>query len=156
MTDYDKIEFISKTITELLTTGGISARVNYEDSLSKGLVFNISSRDSNLLIGQQGANLYALEIIIHAIVAKHFSGDEAEPIRFSLDVNDYKRKREGYLKLLAKEAVEKLKHTGKPLTLVPMPKYERKFIHTYIQEQFPHVTTESIGNDPYRKIKLSF
>jgi spoIIIJ-associated protein len=154
MTDYDKIEFISKTITELLSTGGIPARVDYEDSLTRGLVFNISSRDSSILIGHQGANLYALEVIVHAIVAKHFSGSE-NPVWFSVDINEYKKKREWHLKQLAKEAVDHLKKTGKPLTLSPMPKYERKFIHTYIQEQFPHVTTESVGVDPQRKIKLS-
>lgn len=154
MTDYDKIEFISTAITNLLAAGGIIARVDYEDSLSKGLVFNISSRDAKMLIGHQGANLYALEHLVHAIVAKHFSGQEELPY-YSIDVDEYKQKREWYLKQLAKEAIEKIKQTGRPLTLTPMPKYERKFIHTYIQEQFPHVTTESVGEDPYRKIKLS-
>ncbi len=154
MTDYDKIEFISTTITNLLSAGGITARVDYEDSLVKGLVFNISSRDAKMLIGHQGATLHSLEHIIHSIVAKHFAGQD-NPIYFSIDVDEYKRKREWYLKQLAKEAIERLKHTGKPLTLTPMPNYERKFIHTYIQEQFPHVTSESIGDEPYRKIKLS-
>ncbi len=154
MTDYDKIEFITATITNLLAAGGITARVDYEDSLVKGLVFNVSSRDAKILIGHQGTTLHALEHLVHSIVAKHFAG-QGDPIYFSVDVDEYKRKREWYLKQLAKEAVEQLKRTGRPLTLAPMPNYERKFIHTYIQEQFPHVTSESIGNDPNRKIKLS-
>ena len=154
MTDYDKIEFISRMITDLLAAGGISARVDYEDSLSKGLVFNISTRDAKILIGHQGSTLHSLEHLIHSIIAKHFAGQENPPY-FSIDVDEYKRKREWYLKQTAKEAIEQLKRTGRPLTLTPMPNYERKFIHTYIQEQFPHVTSESIGEEPYRKVKLS-
>ncbi|MDQ3018848.1 MAG: hypothetical protein M3Q64_03190 [bacterium] len=154
MTDYNHIALISKTIIDLLSAGGISVRVDYEDSLAKGLVFNISSPDAKLLIGRQGSALYSLEHLVHAIVAKQFAGQETT-IRYSIDVDEYKKKREWYLKQLAKEAVEKLKREGKPLTLTPMPKYERKFIHMYIQEQFPHVTTESVGNDPFRKIKMT-
>lgn len=154
MTNYDNIEFISQTITNLLLSAGIQSRVEYEDSLSRGLIFNIASPDSNLLIGSQGTSLHALEIIVHAIVAKHFSNSE-QSVYFSLDVNDYKRKREWFLKQMAKDAVDKIKQTGNSVILSSMPKYERKFIHLYIQEQFPHITTESVGIDPNRKIKLS-
>jgi spoIIIJ-associated protein len=153
MADHETIEYIQKAIADLLAATSVQARVEYEDSLSRGLIFNVRSRDAKLLIGHQGSTLHALELLCHAIVNKHFAGQE--PVRFSIDVDDYKRNREYNIKQQVKEAVQRIKISGQPVTLPPMPKYERKFVHTYIGEQFPHITTESIGEDPNRKIKLS-
>lgn len=154
MTDYNTIDYIMKIVSGVLAAAGIKARVSYEDSLSRGLVFNISSPDSKLLIGHQGVTLRSLELLVHAIVSKHFAGSEQQ-VHFSLDVNEYKRRREYQIKQIVKAAVDKLKYSTKPILLAPMLKYERKFVHTYIQEQFPHVTTESVGEDPNRRIKLT-
>jgi spoIIIJ-associated protein len=156
MADYQTIEQIQATIREVLERAGIQARVEYEDSLVSGLVFNIFTRDAKLLIGHQGGTLHSLEHIIHAIIAKQQSSLPLEQrVFFSIDVDDYKRNRQYHLKQMIKELVSDMKRSGKPTTLPPMPKYERKFAHMYIQEQFPHVTTESIGVDPNRYIKLS-
>ncbi len=154
MTDYDKIEQVKQIVETTLQKLGVNAVVDYEDSLVRGLVFNVSTRDSKLLIGREGQTLYGLEVLIHAIAAKTFAGSE-QPFYFSIDIDDYKRKREWYLKQLAIAAVEKLKNTQQPLTLEPMPKYERKLVHMHVQENFPEVITESIGEEPKRKIRLS-
>jgi spoIIIJ-associated protein len=162
MADHQTIEFIQNTIKEVLERAGIESRVEYEDSLAGGLVFNILSRDAKLLIGHQGATLYALEHIIHAIVARHNSkrpnGEATSPeerIYFSIDVDEYKRKRQYHIKQMIKEEVAEMKRNGNTVALPAMPKYERKFVHMYIQEQFPHVVTESLGVEPNRYIKMS-
>ena len=166
MADYETIEYIQSLIKELLSMAGINARVDYEDSLSGGLIFNISTRDAKLLIGQQGSTLYALEHIIHAMVSRQMSkrtgGNHAptEPgtdtrVMFSIDVDDYKRNRQYQLKQLVKEEISKMKLSGKPGRLPAVPKNERKFIHMYIQEQYPHITTESVGTEPNRYIKMT-
>ncbi len=152
-TDYEVIEYIQGVITTLLTTAGFRARVQYEHSISKGLVFNISTDSPKLLIGKQGANLQALQTIVFAIVNKHYS-DNPNPVHFSLDIDDYRAQRESLLKQEVKEAVSKLKYSKEPIALPAMSRYERKFVHTYIQEQFPHITTSSIGEEPNRKIVL--
>jgi spoIIIJ-associated protein len=155
MTDYDKIEQIKKTIEGVLTALGVEAHVEYEDSITKGLVFNITSQyDSYLLIGRQGATLHSLETLVHALVAKNSTrqSPEQEPVFYSIDVDDYKLKREWFLKESAKGAVDQIKKTGRNVALEPMPNYERKFVHAYLQEHFPEVYTESIGEEPYRKI----
>ncbi len=154
MVNYDTIEYIKQLISELLERADIKARVEYEDSLSRGLVFNIRSLDSRLLIGQKGVTLQALEHVVHAIVSRKLAGTE-EQVRFSVDVDEYKRKREWSIKQMLKEQVQKIKTTGEPVLLPQMSKYERKFVHTYIQEQFPHITSESFGEEPDRRIKLS-
>jgi predicted RNA-binding protein Jag len=172
MADYTTIEYIQKTIQEVLEKMDIQARIEYEDSLASGLVFNIRSRDAKILIGRQGATLYALEHIIHAMVSRHLASNkvhqadesntesQTEPqadnrVFFSIDVDDYKRNRQYQLKQLVKDSVADMKRTGQPISLPDMPKIERKFVHMYIQEQFPHVTTTSEGEEPRRYIKMT-
>ena len=154
MANYDTIEYVTSVVSDTLRAMGITARVEYEDSLSRGLVFNIRTRDSRLLIGQRGTTLQALEHVIHAMVARKLPHTEP-PTRFSIDVDDYKKNREWALKQLIKDSIQKVKTSGQAVTLPVMSRYERRFVHAYVQEQFPHITTESFGEDPQRKIKLS-
>jgi spoIIIJ-associated protein len=152
MTDYDKIEQVKSMIIELLQKLGVSATVEYEDSILKGLVFNISSRESRLLIGHQGATLHALETIAHTLVSRRFKGEQ---LLFTLDVDDYRRKREWHLRELAKEAVTQAKRLGQPVKLEPMPNYERRLVHAFLQETYPEVFSGSEGRDPNRRIVIT-
>lgn len=152
MTDYDKVEQVKAILQNLLDQMGVQAQVEFEDSLVKGLVFNISSKDSRLLIGRQGSSLHALEILAHALVARAFPGSET--FYFTLDVDDYKRKREWFLKEEARNAVEQVKRTGVPVTLEAMPNYERRFVHAYMQDNYPDIITGSVGEEPNRKIVI--
>jgi spoIIIJ-associated protein len=156
MTDYDKIEFVKNIILELLEKVGVQATVDFEESITKGLIFNISSPDSYLLIGRQGATLHSFQILVQALVARRFTrqSPEDKPFWFTIDVDDYKRKREWYIKETAKGAVEHMKRTGRPVALEPMPNYERRFVHAYLQEHHPEVESSSIGDEPYRKIVI--
>jgi len=152
MTDYNKIEIVKNIITEILAKAEIPGSVEFEESITKGLVFNISSPDSFLLIGRQGATLHSLQILVQALTAKKLQSQE--PFWFTLDVDDYKRKREWFLKETAKAAVEKAKMTGHAQALEPMPNYERRLVHAYLQEHNPEVESSSIGNEPYRKVVI--
>ncbi len=152
MTDYDKIEIVKQIITELLQACGISAGVEFEDSITKGLVFNIGSPDSYLLIGKQGMTLHSLQILVQAMATKKF-GPEAN-FYFTLDVDDYKRKREWYIKETTKGAAEQVKRTGRGVALEPMPNYERRLVHSYLQEHHSDLESSSIGEEPYRKIVI--
>ncbi len=160
MADHQIIEYIQNTIREVLQRAGIEAQIEYEDSLADGLVFNIRSRDAKMLIGHQGNTLYSLEHIIHAMVARQLNSkrDESEEdsrVYFSVDVDDYKKKRQYHIKQMIKTEVDEMKRSGNTVSLPAMPKYERKFVHMYIQDQFPQVTTESLGVEPTRYIKMS-
>ena len=156
MTDYNKIEIVKNIILELLKQCSIDGAVEFEESITKGLVFNISTPDSYLLIGRQGATLHALQILVQALSAKKFNPPAGgqEPFWFTLDVDDYKRKREWFLKETAKAASDKAKVTGRAQALEPMPNYERRLIHAYLQEHCPEVESSSMGNEPYRKVVI--
>ncbi len=160
MADHQIIEYIQNTIREVLQRAGIEAQIEYEDSLADGLVFNIRSRDAKMLIGHQGNTLYSLEHIIHAMVARQLNSkreesEEDSRVYFSVDVDDYKKKRQYHIKQMIKTEVDEMKRSGNTVSLPAMPKYERKFVHMYIQDQFPQVTTESLGVEPARYIKMS-
>lgn len=155
MAEHQTIDYIKSVIEQVLERIGVQARVEYEDSLSGGLIFNVSSRDAKLLIGHQGASLHALEHVIHSMVARTFSAQGVERTFFSLDIDGYKKNRQLQIKQMVKDAIQEMKRSGNPTSLPPMTNYERRFVHTYITEQFPHVATESSGVDPNRYIKLS-
>ena len=150
MTDYNKIEIVKSVITEILAKAEIPGSVEFEESITKGLVINISTPDSFLLIRRQGATLHSLQILVQALTAKKLQSQE--PFWFTLDVDDYKRKREWFLKETAKAAVEKAKMTGHAQALEPMPNYERRLIHSYLQEHCPEAESSSTGDEPYRKV----
>lgn len=152
MTDYNKIEQVKQIINEILQNAGIEGSVEFEESITKGLVFNIASPDSFLLIGRQGSTLHSIEILVRALAAKRLQSQE--PFWFTLDVDDYKRKREWFLKETAKAAVEKLKMTGRGQALEPMPNYERRLVHAYLQEHHPEVESSSIDYEPYRRVVI--
>jgi len=137
---------IADFIVEVVAKMGVEARVSIEENL-KGTAFNISSRDSNLLIGQHGANLYALQLLAQSAAYKKWNIVQ----RFTVDVDDYKKKREWYLRETAKRAVEQVKRTHRSVALEPMPAYERRVIHAYLSEE-REVETESTGSDPNRRI----
>src|SRR5579884_2099393 len=119
------------------------------DEQQSSEIINISTRDSNLLIGQRGANLSALQYLAQAIAYKRLQ----LPERFMLDVDDYRRKREWYLRETAKKAIEQIRRTHRAVMLEPMPAYERRVIHAYLSEE-REVETESVGKEPNRRIVI--
>ncbi len=150
--DVEKIEQIKTLITTLLVKMGFeNAKVSYEDSALKGLVFNLDvGQEAYLLIGRQGTSLHALQVIAGQMAERLLK----EPIWFVLDVDDYKMKREWFLKETARTAVEHITKTQRAVALEPMPAFERRFIHSFLQENFPQVQSSSIDLEPYRKVVI--
>ena len=126
MADYETIAKIKDILQNILDLMGVKARVEYEDSLAGGLMFNIYSRDARILIGKQGATLHALEHILHSVVARSQDSQDADGqrIMFSIDIDNYKRNRQYNLKQVLKAAISEMKKSGQPHSLEPMPKYE--------------------------------
>jgi spoIIIJ-associated protein len=152
MANQDAIETIKTLLTGILIQMGIAADIEVEDSATSGLVFNIHTQETQLLIGRQGSHLHALQVVLQQMAIKNLGYGNVP--WFVIDVDDYRRKREWYLKEMARTAIEKAKRIGKPVTLEPMPNYERRLIHSYIQEHFADVTTESIGEGSSRRINI--
>ena len=109
----------------------------------------IDGDDSGVLIGYRGDVVNALQNLIAAVANK----DVTSRVRVSLDIANYKEKREVTLKSLAHKLEKTVKRTGKKIVLEPMTAYERKIIHTELQGS-DVVETYSIGEEPHRKIVI--
>ncbi len=140
-------EILKTIIQELLRHMGFDTEV-YERQEEGRTVFNVKTRDAQLLIGKFGANLEALQYMIRLIYRKQ-TQDESFP--FAIDIDDYKDKRVIYLKELARKAAHHVRETKKPVQLEPMPSYERRVVHSYLS-LYSDVGSESVGVEPNRKL----
>lgn len=116
----------------------------------KCLYVSIKGQKVGNLIGYRGEALYALENILKAIANKK----SENRVILRLDIEKYKEKRIKTLEELANKKAAIVEKTGKMITLEPMKAYERKIIHSILQEN-PNIVTRSIGQEPKRRIVIS-
>ena len=107
----------------------------------------IEGESSKALIGYRGETINALQNLLSAIGNKNVENR----VRVLVDIGGYKEKREETLKQLARKLERTVKRNGRKIVLEPMTSYERKVIHTELQNS-EFVTTYSIGEEPRRKI----
>ena len=111
------------------------------------ITVEIQGENTNSLLGYRGETLNAIQTLLSSIANKGIE----EKVRIILDVSGYKEKRKKVLEELADKISKTVIKTGKRVTLEPMPAYERKIIHSRLQNN-KKVTTESVGEEPHRKI----
>src|SRR5581483_7566104 len=118
------LDSVKSKVNELLSHMGIPVEI-FERVEEGRTVLNLKTPDAQLLIGKQGANLEALQHIVRLLVR-----DENEKqIPFALDIDDYKEKRQIYLKEIARKAAHQARSTGRAVALFPMPASERRVVH---------------------------
>ena len=115
-----------------------------------GLEIAINGTQASTLIGYRGETLYDVQNILTAIANKNITSK----VRVILDIENYKEKRKKTLENLALKLARTVEKTGKSITLEPMQAYERKIIHSKLQESST-VKTKSIGEEPRRRIVIS-
>ena len=115
-----------------------------------GIRVSLNNKQLGFLIGYRGETLYALQMILSSIAAKGIE----QKIHVFLDIEGYKQKREKTLEELAEKVAKTVVKTRKSVTLEPMQPYERKIIHSKLQNH-PKVETVSIGEEPHRKVVIS-
>lgn len=140
---------VTKFLNEFFDKVQKDAKYTVETS-KKGLNINIESSDLGFLIGYRGETLYAFQSIISAIASKNVENR----VRVILDIEGYKAKREKSLEDLAEKLEKTVIKTKRSITLEPMQAYERKIIHTKLQDS-DMVETRSIGEEPRRKVVIS-
>lgn len=125
--------------------------LNYNIEIKENnIVLELKGKDANRLIGYRGETLNALQTIITIISNKELTGK----VRVILDIAGYREKRKKVLEDLADKVSKTVLKTGRTITLEPMPAYERKIIHSRLQNN-DKVKTFSKGEEPYRKIVIS-
>lgn len=129
----------------------IDSNIQYTiEKSSFGLNVNIKNGESAFLIGYRGETLYAFQNILSSVAGKGIENR----VRIILDVEGYKEKREKTLEELAEKIAKTVIKTKKSITLEPMQAYERKIIHSKLQNN-EFVETRSIGEEPRRKVVVS-
>ena len=103
-----------------------------------------------ILIGRRGDTLDALQYLVSLQVNKNREGY----MRVSLDTENYRAKREEALTRLAQRMAARARQTGRKVTLEPMNPYERRVLHSALQNN-PYVTTHSEGEEPYRRVVIT-
>ena len=113
-----------------------------------GIVYvNITGKDTGTIIGKRGQTLDAIQYLASIVANK----ESDEYVRVILDAENYRSKRERTLMNLANRLAGKVERSGRSITLEPMNPYERKVIHSTLQDH-PYVTTRSEGKEPYRRV----
>jgi spoIIIJ-associated protein len=134
-------------LRDILNCMGIKAeiRVREEDNIIK---ISLTGPDMGILIGYRGETLDSLQYLTSLVVNK---GHDMEYKRVVLDTENYRLKREETLNRLARRIAEKVRKTGKYVKLEPMNPYERRVIHSALQNEWD-VETYSEGEEPYRRV----
>ncbi|MCS7248003.1 MAG: protein jag [Anaerolineales bacterium] len=110
---------------------------------------DIRGRDLTVLIGPHAETLNALQYLVNLILGKQ----TGRPIPVIVDVEGYRTRRENQLRRLARKMAEQAIKTGRRQVLEPMPANERRIVHLELRN-FQGVTTESIGEEPHRKVTI--
>ncbi len=140
----DQVNEVLNSITKHLGLE-IKSDIKVEEEAIK---VNIDGENLGLIIGHKGETLDALQLLTSVIVNK--TGDYK---RIELDVQNYREKRHDTLVSLANKKANDVIKYGRNITLEPMTPYERRIIHTALQDN-EKVTTISVGNEPFRKVVI--
>jgi spoIIIJ-associated protein len=145
---YDYALEAKSFLRQILDNMDIKAEINVEDT-ENGLKINMTGPDMGILIGYRGETLDALQYLISLVINKSKTSTEYK--RVILDTENYRQKREETLIKLANRIAIKARNQKRNVVLEPMNPYERRIIHSALQDN-PYVTTRSEGEEPYRKV----
>ena len=123
----------------------VEIKVEVDDKNNMNI--DLSGENMGVLIGKRGQTLDSLQYLVSLVVNK----ESDHYIRIKLDTEEYRTRRKQTLETLAGNLANKVKKTGKKFTLEPMNPYERRIIHSTLQNN-KFVTTHSEGDEPYRKV----
>lgn len=136
-------------IVELCEKMGAPVNIEMQDS-SEQLRVKLSGDNMSMLIGRRGETLDSIQYLTSLCVNR----GRDEYLRVSLDTENYRAKREEALRKLANRMANRARKTGKRVALEPMNPYERRILHSALQND-PDVTTHSEGEEPYRRVIIT-
>ena len=141
------IAFLKDVLHAMDIPAVVEAEYNAEEEV---LDINLIGEDMGILIGKRGQTLDSLQYLVSLIVNKSTTGY----IRVKVDTENYRSRRKATLENLARNIAAKVKRTRRPVSLEPMNPYERRIIHSALQND-KYVTTHSEGEEPYRKVVVT-
>ncbi|HQF68690.1 MAG TPA: RNA-binding cell elongation regulator Jag/EloR [Anaerolineaceae bacterium] len=154
--DQQNVKSVRSVVIELLermrVKADVSARyIEPQDEKDQRVVLvDVEGKDLSILIGRRSETLNALQYITGLIVSKELG----RWVPLLIDIQGYRSRRERQLRQLGRRMADQAVQTGRKQTLEPMPANERRIIHLELRDH-PQVFTESVGEEPYRKVTIA-
>ncbi len=139
-------DFLTDVFEKMKMTVKVDIKMDEQNNMS----IDLSGPSMGVLIGKRGQTLDSLQYLVSLVVNK----ESESYVRIKLDTEDYRNRRKETLETLAKNLANKVKSTRKKFTLEPMNPYERRIIHSTLQNN-KNVETHSEGEEPYRKVVIT-
>ena len=136
------VEFLAKVFNAMDMVVKVNVEVTEEE-----VNVDLIGDDMGVLIGKRGQTLDSLQYLLSLVINKN----SEKYLRVKLDTENYRERRKETLENLAKNIAFKVKRTKRPVTLEPMNPYERRIIHSALQND-RYVTTRSEGEEPFRHV----
>ena len=145
-------DIIQEFLEQLFKLMGVETVVDIEyNDEDKTMDINLTGPEMGVLIGKRGQTLDALQKIVQSVVNKH----SEEFIRVKVDTENYRARRKDTLENLARNIAYKVKRTKKSVVLEPMNPYERRIIHSTLQND-KYGSTRSEGEEPFRRVVIYY
>ncbi|MDE6686410.1 MAG: protein jag [Lachnospiraceae bacterium] len=141
------VKFLNDVFTSMGMTVEVTCKYNHLDDC---FIIDLAGDRMGILIGKRGQTLDSLQYLTSLVVNKGTS----EYIRVKVDTENYRERRKETLENLAKNIAFKVKRTRRSISLEPMNPYERRIIHSTLQND-RYVTTHSEGEEPFRKVVVT-
>ena len=141
------IEFLNEVFTAMNLE--VSADVKYDEA-EKTLDIDLAGPEMGVIIGKRGQTLDSLQYLTNLAVNRKSDNY----VKVKIDTENYRSRRKATLENLAKNTAYKVKKTRRPVVMEPMNPYERRIIHSYLQND-KYVTTHSEGEEPYRHVVVT-
>jgi spoIIIJ-associated protein len=148
------VEFLQRLLEFMGIEADVTARPPETpgDGLGRvSAVLDVTGEDLGILIGRRGSTLAALQYTVNHMVSRQLKSKAL----VSVDVEGYRRRREENLKGLALRLAEKVKASGRTITLEPMPANERRIVHLTLAND-SQISSFSLGDGENRKVAISF
>ena len=143
------IEFLTRLTRDM----GLDVTMEVRDGTNGDKVIAIDGDHAGVLIGHHGDTLDALQYLSNLAANKKSEGEKREYVKITIDVENYRAKREDTLRALARRKASQVLRYKKSVMLEPMNPYERRIIHSEIQG-IEGVSTNSIGSEDNRKVVI--
>ena len=145
--DEKAVEFLTSVFDAMGSVVNIDTKLNEEE---KELEINLSGDEMGILIGKRGQTLDSLQYLVSLVVNK----ETENYLRVKLDTENYRERRKETLETLEKNIAYKVKRTRRSVSLEPMNPYERRIIHSTLQND-KYVFTRSEGEEPFRHVVIA-
>lgn len=144
-------EKVSEILENLLGLLGLEGSFEVDEK-EEAVFVSIDAEDPGVLIGRNGETLASLQLILNLIASRQFGPDNSK--RIVVDVSDWRKSKEEDLASKTASWTQKVIETNEPLELDPMPAWQRRIVHMTV-EQTPGVKSESVGEEPERRLVIS-